>query len=92
MIPKEVFSETLLGFLSPVRRDLDGLGRFVLTQEAQQLARLANVETPRLRTHDRQGRRIDLVITKPHSLDSCRSPLSRCSTVGDSRSQTSQRG
>jgi putative acyl-CoA dehydrogenase len=52
-------------FSDPVRKDLDGLGRFVLTQEAQDLARLANTETPRLRTHDRQGRRIDLVEFHP---------------------------
>ena len=43
-------------FSEPVRRDLNGLGRFVLTQEAQDLARLANSEVPKLRTHDRQGR------------------------------------
>src|SRR4051794_23240295 len=52
-------------FSDPVRKDLDGLGRFVLTQEAQELARLANVETPKLRTHDRQGRRVDLVDFHP---------------------------
>ncbi|RWN59885.1 DNA alkylation response protein [Mesorhizobium sp.] len=52
-------------FSDPVRKDIDGLGRFVLTQEAQELARLANVETPKLRTHDRQGRRIDLVEFHP---------------------------
>jgi putative acyl-CoA dehydrogenase len=52
-------------FSDPVRRELDGLGRFVLTQEAQELARLANVETPKLRTHDRQGRRLDLVEFHP---------------------------
>lgn len=52
-------------FSDPVRKELDGLGRFVLTQEAQDLARLANVETPKLRTHDRQGRRIDLVEFHP---------------------------
>ncbi len=54
----ERFSET-------VRKDLDGLGRFVLTQEAQDLARLANTDTPKLKTHDRQGRRIDLVEYHP---------------------------
>ena len=52
-------------FSDPVRKDLDGLGRFMLTQEAQDLARLANTEIPRLRTHDRQGRRIDLVEFHP---------------------------
>jgi putative acyl-CoA dehydrogenase len=52
-------------FSEPVRKDLDQLGRFVLTQEAQDLARLVNIETPKLRTHDRQGRRIDLVEFHP---------------------------
>jgi putative acyl-CoA dehydrogenase len=52
-------------FSEPVRKDLDSLGRFVLTQEAQDLARLANTDTPVLRTHDRQGRRIDLVEYHP---------------------------
>ena len=52
-------------FSAPVRKDLDTLGRFVLTQEAQELARLANAETPVLKTHDRQGRRIDLVEFHP---------------------------
>ncbi|MBN9236203.1 MULTISPECIES: DNA alkylation response protein [Phyllobacteriaceae] len=52
-------------FSEPVRKDLDGLGRFVLTQEAQDLARLANTDTPKLRTHDRQGKRIDLVEFHP---------------------------
>ena len=52
-------------FSEPVRKDLDQLGRFVLTQEAQDLARLVNIETPKLRTHDRQGRRVDLVEFHP---------------------------
>jgi putative acyl-CoA dehydrogenase len=52
-------------FSDPVRKDLDTLGRFVLTQEAQELARLANAEMPVLKTHDRQGRRIDLVEFHP---------------------------
>ncbi|TKT76833.1 acyl-CoA dehydrogenase family protein [Aquamicrobium sp. LC103] len=52
-------------FSEPVRRDLDQLGRFVRTAEAQDLARLANTETPKLRTHDRQGRRLDLVEYHP---------------------------
>ena len=52
-------------FTAPVRKDLDGLGRFVLTHEAQELARLANTETPILRTHDRQGNRIDVVEFHP---------------------------
>ncbi len=52
-------------FSEPVRKDLDGLGRFVLSSEAQDLARLANTETPKLKTHDRQGRRIDQVEFHP---------------------------
>jgi len=52
-------------FSEPVRKELDGLGRFVLTQEAQELARLANIETPKLKTFDRQGRRIDQVEYHP---------------------------
>ena len=52
-------------FSAPVRKDLDNLGRFVLTQEALETARLANVETPVLRTHDRQGRRLDTVDLHP---------------------------
>ncbi|MCO5066056.1 MAG: acyl-CoA dehydrogenase family protein [Rhizobiaceae bacterium] len=48
-----------------IRKDFDAIGRFVLSTDAQELARLANVETPRLKTHDRQGRRIDLVEFHP---------------------------
>jgi len=52
-------------FSEPVRKELDAHGRFVMSHEAQELARLANTETPRLKTHDRQGRRIDLVEYHP---------------------------
>jgi len=52
-------------FSDSVRQDLNTLGRFVLSQEAQDLARLANSETPKLRTHDRQGRRLDIVEYHP---------------------------
>ena len=52
-------------FSAPVKKDLDALGRFVLSPEAQDLARLANTETPRLRTHDRQGCRLDIVEYHP---------------------------
>ncbi|RIK86290.1 MAG: DNA alkylation response protein [Hyphomicrobiales bacterium] len=48
-----------------VRRDLEQIGRYVRSAEAQELARLANTETPKLRTHDRQGHRIDLVEYHP---------------------------
>jgi putative acyl-CoA dehydrogenase len=53
------------GWPEPVRRDLEQVGRYVRSAEAQELARLANVETPKLKTHDRQGRRIDLVEFHP---------------------------
>jgi putative acyl-CoA dehydrogenase len=53
------------GYSDPVRRELDQLGRYVRSSEAQELARLANTETPKLRTHDRQGKRIDLVEFHP---------------------------
>jgi putative acyl-CoA dehydrogenase len=52
-------------FSAAARKDLEAHGRFVRSQEAQDLARLANTETPKLRTHDRQGRRIDLVEFHP---------------------------
>ena len=52
-------------FAEPVRKELDMLGRFVWSSEAQETARLANSETPKLKTHDRQGRRIDLVEFHP---------------------------
>ncbi len=52
-------------FSPVVRKDLDAAGRFALSSEAQDLARLANSELPRLRTHDRQGRRIDQVEFHP---------------------------
>ena len=53
------------GWPEPVRRDLEQVGRYVRSPEAQELARLANTEVPKLRTHDRQGRRIDLVEFHP---------------------------
>lgn len=52
-------------FPESARKELDLLGRFVRTHEAQDLARLANTELPRLRTHDRQGRRMDQVEYHP---------------------------
>jgi putative acyl-CoA dehydrogenase len=52
-------------FSEAVRKDLDMLGRFVMSPEAQDLARLANAETPKLRTHDRHGNRADIVEFHP---------------------------
>ncbi|MCB1425591.1 MAG: acyl-CoA dehydrogenase family protein [Zhengella sp.] len=52
-------------FPADVRNDLDQIGRFVLTAEAQETARLANDCAPLLKTHDRQGRRVDQVEYHP---------------------------
>ncbi|MBC2885428.1 acyl-CoA dehydrogenase family protein [Ochrobactrum sp. CM-21-5] len=52
-------------FPKELHTDLEQTGRFVLSAEAQDLARLANTELPKLRTHDRQGRRADLVEYHP---------------------------
>ena len=48
-----------------VRTELEQSGKFVLSGDAQDLARLANTEVPKLRTHDRQGHRIDVVDYHP---------------------------
>ncbi|MDR6431961.1 acyl-CoA dehydrogenase family protein [Brucella pseudogrignonensis] len=52
-------------FPKELHSDLENTGRFVMSAEAQDLARLANTELPKLRTHDRQGRRADLVEYHP---------------------------
>ncbi len=52
-------------FSDTARKDLDLLGKFVRNSEALDLARLANTEVPKLRTHDRQGRRLDQVEFHP---------------------------
>lgn len=52
-------------FPKEIHNELEQTGRFVLSAEAQDLARLANTELPKLRTHDRQGNRIDLVEYHP---------------------------
>jgi len=53
------------GLSEVARKDLDLLGKFARNPEALDLARLANSETPKLRTHDRQGRRLDQVEFHP---------------------------
>jgi len=52
-------------FSDAARKDVEQIGKFVLSAEALDLARLANSETPRLKTHDRQGRRADIVEFHP---------------------------
>ena len=44
---------------------LHALGASLGTREMQTHARLANVNTPQLRTHDRTGRRVDEVECRP---------------------------
>ncbi|WP_306117908.1 MULTISPECIES: acyl-CoA dehydrogenase family protein [unclassified Roseitalea] len=53
------------GLDANVLEELDRIGRFVQSAEAQDLARLANENPPRLRTHDRQGHRLDQVEFHP---------------------------
>ena len=53
------------GLNAEQEKETDALGRFVGSFEAQDMARLANTELPRLRTHDRQGHRIDQVEYHP---------------------------
>lgn len=53
------------GFPENLQRELEQIGRYVLSPEAQELARLANSEVPRLKTHDRQGHRLDQVEYHP---------------------------
>ncbi|PSH67904.1 DNA alkylation response protein [Phyllobacterium brassicacearum] len=52
-------------FPQATRTELEQGGRFVLSGDAQDLARLANTEVPKLRTHDRQGHRIDVIDYHP---------------------------
>ena len=52
-------------FPQATRTELEQSGRFVLSGDAQDLARLANTETPKLRTHDRQGFRVDVIDYHP---------------------------
>lgn len=54
-----------VGFPETLHREFDQIGRYVLSPEAQELARLANSELPKLKTHDRQGQRIDQVEYHP---------------------------
>ncbi|MCC0038511.1 MAG: acyl-CoA dehydrogenase family protein [Brucellaceae bacterium] len=53
------------GFSGEARKDIELVGKFVRTHEAIDLARLANSEVPKLRTHDRQGRLLETVEFHP---------------------------
>ena len=52
-------------FPETLQKELEQTGRFVLSSDAQEMARLANSEVPRLQTHDRLGNRIDQVEYHP---------------------------
>ncbi|WP_176085186.1 acyl-CoA dehydrogenase family protein [Martelella sp. HB161492] len=63
-------SDPLLGDLTrslskPLRDDLLTLGRHVTSSEAQELARMANIHAPILKTHGPAGERIDSVEYHP---------------------------
>ncbi len=49
----------------PLRDEFDAIGRYVTSPEAQELARMANEGTPKLRTHGPRGERIDTVDFHP---------------------------
>ncbi|MEF2551391.1 acyl-CoA dehydrogenase family protein [Aurantimonas sp. A2-1-M11] len=53
------------GFGEPTLLTLERHGRFCGSFEAHDLARLANVETPRLRRFDEKGRRLELIDYHP---------------------------
>jgi putative acyl-CoA dehydrogenase len=53
------------GYAEGELRELQQIGAYVRSAEAIDLARLANVEAPKLRTHDRQGKRIDRIEFHP---------------------------
>jgi len=52
-------------FSQQVKTELETLARYARSPEAQDLARLANAESPVLRTHDRHGRRADIIEFHP---------------------------
>lgn len=49
----------------PLRDEFDQIGRYVTSAEAQELARMANVSTPKLHTHGPRGERLDQVEFHP---------------------------
>ncbi|OLP58759.1 acyl-CoA dehydrogenase [Xaviernesmea oryzae] len=53
------------GMARELREDFDGIGRYVTSPEAQDLARMANHNPPELRTHGARGERLDVVDFHP---------------------------
>jgi putative acyl-CoA dehydrogenase len=58
-------ADPLLQALAPADPELGPLGLFVRSEQARELARAADINPPRLATHDRQGNRIDRVTFHP---------------------------
>ena len=48
-----------------VKDELESIGRYVTSHEAQELARMANQSSPQLRTHGPRGERLDVVEFHP---------------------------
>ncbi|UVC11383.1 acyl-CoA dehydrogenase family protein [Rhizobium sp. TH2] len=48
-----------------IREEFELIGRYVTSHEAQELARMANQDTPHLRTHGPRGERLDVVDFHP---------------------------
>ncbi|MGO7162238.1 acyl-CoA dehydrogenase, partial [Rhizobium johnstonii] len=48
-----------------IREDLENMGRYVTSPEAQEMARMANQGAPQLRTHGPRGERLDIVEFHP---------------------------
>ena len=53
------------GLHRTIREELDSMGRYVTSHEAQELARMANEGVPKLRTHGPRGERLDVVEFHP---------------------------
>ncbi|KGD99536.1 acyl-CoA dehydrogenase family protein [Rhizobium sp. YS-1r] len=53
------------GLTRTIREEYDQLGRYVTSPEAQELARMANENPPKLKTHGPRGERLDVVEFHP---------------------------
>ena len=53
------------GLDADILKDFDQIGRYTLSAEAQDLARMANQNAPQLKTHDRYGHRVDQIEFHP---------------------------
>ncbi|TCP87180.1 putative acyl-CoA dehydrogenase [Rhizobium sp. PP-CC-2G-626] len=60
-----LLTDVASGLPKVLRDDFDGLGRYVTSPEAQDLARMANQGVPQLRTHGPRGERLDVIDFHP---------------------------